>query len=482
MNERIVRVAGWLGVGAVGCISAIAHAQTVDLQTAVYAEVPAYGVDAAVRSLRALGSVPADGTLVPSPFLTSSDPDSRKVMAMSDAGTLGLVLAGKAQVGPADARTPAAPWIAKVSQDDAHELWSWHLPFDPAQRGSFSEIAIDDQGDVVAIGNQFLGQEPSRFLLMKLGGASGDVQWRIDGPEEFRGYSVALDAQGNVAMTAAEDLGEQIVARYAGANGAPIWSKMLPDAATGMDDYRVSTNAAGDVAAAGAYRVVATSEYGVQVAKLDAADGSVAWQRRFVGTFMSAIQVLRLLPDGDVLVIGSLGPGGPLARLNGDTGEVRWERGDVGEAALEVDSEGQLLVGGIVHPGAGDGLADVQRIDAETGQTLWRWQLPGQFYTVVRALTFDRNGDALIALSEGDMWIPQEAARLDLHSGGLRWIAVPPRGGYATEDDFSVGVLAGDDGSVYFGGYDHGDMGEATWTVFRVAPIADDVTFLNGFD
>jgi outer membrane protein assembly factor BamB len=460
--------------GIAGIPSAVA--QSIAWESSVYATVPAYGSD--VGSQRASYPHASDmlGDLVQSPFLTRSDPTSRAVMLLSTAGEPGIVLAGRAQIAEGDRYVPATPWIVKISTADNHVLWTWHFPFDTNRRGRFLEAAVDQQGDVVAIGGQSYTETTGGFLLVKLDGATGDMQWHVDGPEGLGGYGVAFDAQGNVVMTAAKD-GQQVVSRYAGGTGELVWSTSLPDAQAVMDDFLVATNDSGDVAAAGQYRESETDEYGVRVARFNAANGMFLWERRFPGTFMSSAAVLRQLPDGDVLLIGSLDEGGPFARFAGDTGETRWQRGDIGSSDIRIDAAEQLVVAGYAS-----GVADIQRIDASTGQTLWRRQMPGRFYTAVRSLSLGTDGNPIIALSDGDDWIPFEAAGLDLATGTLRWLSVPRRGGYVTEDDFPVGILQANDGSVYFGGYDHGVPGEATWTVFKLAPIAADTVYTNGYD
>lgn len=474
-SSRIARAPIWcavaLGIAGIHTLAA----QTLAWQVPIYAAVPPFG---SIRPHEQIAERHERAGLADSPFLTRSDPDSRTVLVSSTAGEPGLVLVGRAQTAKDNPYVQSTPWIAKISTDDGRQLWTWHLPFDNAIRGGFKEAAVDGLGDIVAIGTQSYAESTSGFLLMKLDGADGEPLWRVDGPPGFRGYGVLFESNGNVAMTASSDT-EQIVAKYAGIDGELLWSASLADASTEMSDFQIAADAAGNLLIAGQCYDRGNAEYGIQIGKFRGVDGALLWSRRFFSgaSFMSAVDVLEALPDGDALLIGSLGEPGSFARLAGDTGATKWQRDDVGWSAISIDAQGQILVGGFVQ-----NAADLQRIDAATGQTLWRRELPGIYYTSIRSLALGIDGNPIIALSEGDEWIPFETVGLELGTGQIRWMAAMRQDGYVTEDDFPVGILQSADGSVFFGGLNHDLPGDATSTIFKLAPIAKDTIFMNGCD
>src|SRR5439155_9716426 len=121
------------------------------------------------------------------------------------------------------------------------------------------------------------------------------------------GYGVAVDSGGNVAVTGffqgAVDFGggplacparrSSVVAKFAAADGAPLWSKRFGST---NDDigYAVAVDGAGNLLVTGYFRgtvdfggATLVSMYGgidVFVAKLAGADGTLVWARGFWNT------------------------------------------------------------------------------------------------------------------------------------------------------------------------------------------------------
>jgi outer membrane protein assembly factor BamB len=461
LNEsRIGRCVPACGLFALACAGA--SAQSVDWMSPIYAEVPPWS---------------GGGGLQDSSFMPDFDPSSRHQMLLSDAGTPGVVVSGGGQIDEEDLWTPSTPWIAKIAIADGAPLWRWHP--DDYSRGSFSEIAVDGAGDVVAVGSQ---ASPAGFLLVKFDGATGAVRWRVDGAVEYVGLGVAFDSHGNVVMTATRENVEQAALKFAGENGAFLWASSIPDAED-WGDGLIALDAAGNAAIGGAYSVGndGSREDGLQIAKVAGDDGHAFWCRRFAGGFMDTVHTIDTLPNGDVVFAAGYGSGARVFRLDAETGETVWEHADVGTDDVVVDGDGFIVAGGFIVDGNRE-IADLQRIDPATGGTLWRRQFPEYFYTTVRQLAIGSDGQLLAALSEGDEFIAFEAAGFDLRTGELRWWYAPTWEYHPIERSFPVGIVQNGAGNVLFGGYKNDFPVYSTWAVYSLAPIAADTIFLSGLE
>lgn len=425
------------------------------------------------------------GTLVATPLMPSWDPDSRSVMLLSDAGEPGIVLAGSAQVGDSiQTEPPGTPWLSKIARSDGRLLWDWH-PADYAE-GYLSEAVIDAAGDIAAIGTHYTPDYDVGFFVVKIDAATGALRWRVDGPiGDTFGTGIALDAAGNVVVSAVDTLRTHVIAKYDRDTGAPIWSSGVsePDA---WNDALVVVDAADNVVAAGGYEVNNNGEVvedGLQVSKFRGTDGALLWRQRFVSDFGATVYALRTLGEGDVVVAGWFGGGVSLARLASATGAVVWERGDVDPEDMLVDGEGRIVVaGGIPLPDSSLRIEDIQRIDAASGSTLWRQQLYARTFSSAWRVALGVDGQLLAGLTveQGDDVFG--AAGIDLATGALRWWYAPPGVG-ADDDRFPVGILQAPDGAIVYGGLNYVPADdEATWTVYELAPIAADTVFLGCFD
>lgn len=460
MNEfvigRCVRACVSLAL-ALTCAGACA--QGVDWMSPIYAEVPPWF---------------GGGGLQDSSFMPDFDPSSRHQLLLSDAGTPGVVVSGGGQIGEEGLWIPSTPWIAKISAEDGSALWRWHP--DDYSGGSFSEIAVDGAGDVVAVGSR------AGFLIVKFDGATGAVRWRVDGAAEYAGLGVTVDRAGDVLMTATHENVEQVAQKYAGENGALLWASAIPDAED-WGDGLIALDANGNIVIGGAYSVSdeVSREDGVQIAKIAGDDGRELWRRRFLGGFMETVHTIDTLPNGDVVFSAGYGSGAQVVRLAADSGETLWERADIGTDDVVIDPEGSIVAGGFIVDGNRE-IADLQRIDPATGATLWRRQFPDYFYTTVRQLSIGSDGQVLTALSEGDEFIAFEAAGFDLRTGALRWWYAPPWEYRPIEHSFPVGIVQNGAGNVFFGGYKNDFPVYSTWAVYSLAPIAADTIFLSGIE
>ena len=455
-----------------------ADAQTLAWSAPLYGQVPPWQLAPFDENAR--------GTLADTSFMPDWDPDARSVMLLSDAGTPGVVLAGRAQIRDAfQIQPPGTPWLAKIAQADGALLWTWH--FADYAEGYFAEAVIGADGDIVAVGTHFLPNYTAFGLfVIKIDAATGALRWRVDGPmQDVFGTGVALDAVGNVLVIGAHDWVAHEVTKYAGDTGALLWSAGVPDP-DAWDDAIVVVDSDDNVVAAGGYEISDNGqilEDGIQVAKYRSSDGHLLWARRFVSSFGAMVHALRILPGGDIAVAGGFADDIELVRLRGDSGAVVWERADLDAQDMLVDDEGRIVVAG--SPNAPDTIIpieDIQRLDAANGTTLWRQELFARTYSAAWRVRIGIDGQLLagFTVEQGrDMF---GAAGLDLATGALRWWYAPIGVG-ADDDRFPVGILQGADGAIYYGGFNYIPADDQlTWTTFKLAPIAVDTIFLAGFD
>jgi cysteine-rich repeat protein len=145
----------------------------------------------------------------------------------------------------------------------------WRVALDGAAHGAGDDdrafaVAVDAAGDVIAAGRLVNDATGSDFALVKLDGAGGAVAWRqeldgADGGSDDLARALALDDDGDVV--AVGRLGGRGTRRdlaltaFAGADGALRWRVAVDGAESRNDEgFVVAVDAAGDVVAAGRTR------------------------------------------------------------------------------------------------------------------------------------------------------------------------------------------------------------------------------------
>jgi hypothetical protein len=404
----------------------------------------------------------------------------RSTTHYTTAGEPGIVLTGGAELEDDEMYTPLTPWVVKVSGRDGRTLWTWNQGFEPRHGGGFRDSAMDAEGNIVAYGVSRPVGSSSAPLLVKLDGATGNAIWMRRGADGSA-LSVAPDAAGDVLVTGNVDTGHstsQYVAKYAGSDGALIWKRLLLDAGTAWDDLYVTANESGDAFVVGAAR--SGEYYGIQVAKLRGSDGVTQWIRPFFPSKDWIYQVntygLVTLPGGDLLINSDLGDSRTLTRLAAGDGHIVWQRGHIGSAGQVLDPEGHILSFGSISS-----VANIQRLDPESGVSEWETEIPSSNWTMVTAATFDTSGNALVAYTGNEGLIVAMVVNLDLHTGDVLWT-----GGVTQPDSdeysFATGIQQAADGSVFVSANYDDLPGAATWTVFKLTgPFADDI-YANGFE
>lgn len=295
---------------------------------------------------------------------------------------------------------------------------SWDMVYDSASNvesgGGLTDrgygVAIEDDGEVVVAGHEFLTAE--HVWLRKLD-ATGGTLWTRTGPDtaDGRAYGVALGGAGEVFLFGTHGL-FAFVTKY-NDNGVEFWTEERKgtDGCNGCDRF---------------WRGTATDDGGVIVGgSLDNTTGDF-----FLGRFENnGNDGWQVLEDGDSMgqdyALGVAGNGGstlvvtsfdmePGAVRSYDVaGNLEWTLPDIAPAGanlLDVDatSDGGFvtLSNGWGGEAVGD-VATVTRYDS-AGGVLWTQELitAPPAYHEVRAITVDGNDRVIVAgCRTGDAWV-----------------------------------------------------------------------------
>lgn len=149
-------------------------------------------------------------------------------------------------------------FISRYSSTDGTAYWAVHIGGAGAST-NISSVAVDAAGDVYATGSfsgtvfvpggSLTSAGGYDILLLKYAGSNGTYLWslRIGGTGQDKGYSIAVDGNGDVIITGffvgTVDFGggplisaggsDIFLAKYSGINGRHVWSRAL--GSTGAD-------------------------------------------------------------------------------------------------------------------------------------------------------------------------------------------------------------------------------------------------------
>lgn len=345
----------------------------------------------------------------------------------------------------------------------ANEHVAWALRFGDARVQRATSVVVDRSGDIVVAG-EFEGTitAPSGTLtsagstdifVAKLA-PSGSVRWigRFGGAGEDDVQSVAVDANGNIALTGSFcgtlDFGgkQHVCARGLDVlvakldrDGRPLFSLAAGTEDTHEIGNAIAFDAEGNVLVTGQAQgavdfgggaLPREGEASVFLVKLDPS-GRHVWSKRFGNEEEQVANALAIDSKGNVLVTGRFegdvdfgggvlhaafkdvflakydGAGRPLssARFGDPTGA-----GPADGRCVSVDSEGNVILAGVFSStidfgggaltGAGDTDVFVAKLDA-SGKHLWSKRVGDGSFQSVWALGVDRVGNVALAGSFG---------------------------------------------------------------------------------
>jgi PKD repeat protein len=205
-------------------------------------------------------------------------------------------------------------FVAKYAGADGRHVWStsfWNYGDDIAYGA-----AVDGNGDVIIGGffgsridfgtGQMVGPAANNGFVTKLRGSDGKATWAraLASSGNSRVYGLAVESGGDVLATGffegtadlgtgplvAQGISDTFVARYAGSNGAHVWSRSFPN--DGTDTGYGIALAGGTAAITGHFRgsinfgdgaLASAGRSDVFVAALAVSNGSTRWSDAFGG-------------------------------------------------------------------------------------------------------------------------------------------------------------------------------------------------------
>ncbi len=274
----------------------------------------------------------------------------------------GNVIATGASAGA----TPSDPrqiYTAKYAVADGALLWEHRTPAPAGSQGSGAKVAVDGAGDVLVVGGFTTNQNPNAasLFLAKYAAADGAPIWEQTYSEDLADFRAVLgftlDSQGNPIVTGSSIqngfFGELYTAKYSAADGTLVWKIRYHfpggSAATGN---AVVVDGADNVVVTGT-SATAPNAFDLYTAKYAAADGALIWEARSNvagsrtnGSFAAAID-----PAGNIAVAGITsfaGPGGPIFRYytvkyDGTSGVPMWEQIHAGSATSNPESRARAV-------------------------------------------------------------------------------------------------------------------------------------------
>lgn len=408
---------------------------------------------------------------------------NRPLMAWTPAATPGIVTVG--ELGALRAL------IGKVAASDGAELWRRDLGDDVVAETSFSDVAVDRSGDVLATGGRFSsdgGAWRTSWYAVKVSGATGQTQWERHWlPAGSIGgalLALAMTANGDaVAFGSRENDTNPFsyVVRLSGSNGGtPVWTTAIPFD-VGLGPVLVATDAADNTFA------VPGSAALVKIAS----DGALAWSADLAPRLEFACARIRDVAvepaSGDAIVAGRAGCAAPqtgfVARIGSATGDVIWTATGLGSTdASDVAALALGATGTVVAAGGRTSGTDTRWFAAllSLADGTVAWTAPGGETSrdVPTDVAIGLDGDVLLTgICDGNAFC---VARLDSGTGARRW-SLQTGAAYTASTENYPNTILSTGGGVFFGGKDT-SAGATTWTVHRIDPTLSDAIYANGFE
>lgn len=356
-------------------------------------------------------------------------------------------------------------------------LWDGYTTNESIGTNLAGDVAVDAQGDVYISGYfgqtiQFGAQSLTSVgdvdaFVAKLGGATGQFLWaqRIGGSGKDFGYSIAVDAAGNVAVSGSLNSSSELFVSKFDTNGVEQWTRTVTGSLNGMLST-VAFDATGNLYTAG--RLNGTAQFptgdltstatipynpgsigNTVVAKLDSS-GNWLWTRQIEGDTYGAATQVRIGVSGELYLNGwfagtvnfdgtNFTSAGSMdlyvARMNLGTGAVDWARhiGSAGQESpgdLDVDVSGNIAVLGTIAGAAAFGSQTIVP-EGTSSNFVTRLNSSGTFLESQRLMRYgarsvfvDASGDITIAGSGvGPVALPQQS--ITSSTGGLFLAKLP---------------------------------------------------------
>ncbi len=331
------------------------------------------------------------------------------------------------------AKTPAEEFRTIKYSPTGQVIWSVGFDGSGQYTGHAVAIAVDAAGNAYVTG-PIANYGSSDFLTVKYSAGDGHVIWerRYDGPEhnEDSPMAIDLDSAGNVFVTGySHRLGgtELRTIKYAGGDGAQLWSVGYGAPDTTLIPYALAVDGAGNP-------IVTGSDGDYRTVKYSGSDGSVLWTRSYSspGNTSDVARDVAVDGSGNVLVTGQSGAQGRAVKYAAADGAELWSVAFTGPAGGSADARAVVLdalgnahvAGWSVGPNGPD--YRVIKLAAGDGATLWDVTYDGAAHgtDMAFAVTLDGSGDVLAFGRSDTATTPQQRTlKLAAADGSLIWTA-----------------------------------------------------------
>jgi outer membrane protein assembly factor BamB len=397
-------------------------------------------------------------------------------------------LAGSASLWTALALLATLALGLRPAQAAVTEAWVQRYN-GPANSNDFaSAVAVDSSGNVVVTGSSY-NQTNSDYYTAKYAAANGALLWerRYSGPANRDDFarSVIVDGSGNVVVTGTSYNGtndDYYTAKYAAADGALLWEKRYHGPTNCCAASAVAVDASGNVVVTSIFEDFSVSDYAFSyTAKYAAADGAPLWEKYHISGGGEAVVVdgngnvvvsgfygtIKILADGTEVRIDPGGYGGALAvdstgnvvvmNIYGSTakyaaadGALLWWKPSffsnaVGYAKGAVDGSGNVVVTGFFYHGfLTDGDSYTAKYAAADGALLWerRYNGPANSNELANAVAVDGSGNVVVTgTSYNSTNSDYFTAKFAAADGALLWEKRynGPANGYAGASSLALG-------------------------------------------
>ena len=232
-------------------------------------------------------------------------------------------------------------FVAKLSGTNGS--WVWSKAYGGVSGQDFATgVAVDTTGNAFVTGyfstsslnlggSNLTNAGSSDFFLAKYRGTDGAPLWSkgIGGPSNDFGWGVAVDSSGaavitgqfegtvnfgGTSLTSASQYQDIFLARYAGADGSPLWAKRFGNISADCG-RAIATDAIGHIVLTGCF--TGTVDFGngsplssnaggidIFVAQYNAADGSTVWAKDLGGPSTDLSLGLAVDSGGNTLITG----------------------------------------------------------------------------------------------------------------------------------------------------------------------------------